>query len=92
MFIVDLCNMILIIQQFLVINKLIAGCIQVKVWSGQLGESVSEAGGEDDGQVTALAFHPEGHTAAAGYHSGMLRIYHIESGNKAKKTISVIKS
>ncbi|XP_071942652.1 telomerase protein component 1-like [Antedon mediterranea] len=53
---------------------------KIKIWSGQLGRHVTTFESEELGGATSVSFSPYGQYAAAGYHSGEVRLFDLSTG------------
>jgi len=54
--------------------------VLLQVWSESLGQPLAHLGDESHGSAVCVAFHRDGQQVLAGYHSGHLRLYDINTG------------
>ncbi|XP_033107315.1 telomerase protein component 1-like [Anneissia japonica] len=55
---------------------------KIKVWSGQLGKRVTTFESEDFGPAACVSLSSYGQYAAAGYHSGEVRVFDLTTGTE----------
>jgi hypothetical protein len=51
-----------------------------QVWSGEMGVHLAKLGCKDYGVVKSVVFDALGQFVAAGYHSGHVRLFAVETG------------
>jgi hypothetical protein len=51
-----------------------------QVWSSELGVPLAKLGCKDYGVVRSVVFDATGQFIAAGYHSGQVRLFAVETG------------
>ena len=55
-------------------------CIELQVWSGELGIPLRVLGSEENEAATSVSLSHDGTTVAAGYHDGYVRVYDVGTG------------